>query len=107
MDSRIHHRCRWWTEQGRLNRKAPPSCGGVGELQAFTKSWANVRIAKSPSACARMFRVTTGGFGYRVLSATLMIATGSMQLLQNGSIVMGTVVLLTIAGEPLRGWRRT
>jgi hypothetical protein len=86
-----------------LNLKAPPSCGGVGELQAFTKSWAKGQIAKNPTECARMFRVTTGGFGYRALSTTLMIATGSMQLLQNGTIIMARSPFLTIAGEPLRG----
>jgi len=76
-----------------LNLKAPPSCGGIGELQTFTQSWATGQIAKNPTECARTFRVTTGGFGYRALSATQMIATGSMQLLQNGSIMMAAIVL--------------
>jgi hypothetical protein len=36
------------------------------------------------------------------MSSSVMIATGSMQLLQDGPIVMAAVALLTIAGEPLR-----
>ena len=30
MDSRSHHRCRWWSEQGRVNLAVIPSCGGLG-----------------------------------------------------------------------------
>ena len=63
MDSRIHHRCRWWTEQGRLNRR---------------EAWV--------PHISLVFRETVG------------LSRGSMQLLQNGSIVMATVVLLTSAG---------
>ena len=40
-----------------------------------------------------MFRAGAGGFGYRALSTTLMIATGSMQLLQIGSIIMAAIFL--------------
>ena len=39
------------------------------------------------------------------LSTTLMIATGSMQRLQDGPVIMAAIILLTIAGEPLRRWR--
>ncbi len=39
------------------------------------------------------------------LSTTLMIATGSMQRLQDGPVIMAAIILLTVAGEPLRRWR--
>ncbi|WP_419806337.1 HPP family protein [Terriglobus sp.] len=41
------------------------------------------------------------------LSTTLMVATGSMQRLQDAPIIMAAIILLTIAGEPLRRWRHT
>ncbi len=40
------------------------------------------------------------------LSTTLMIATGAMQHLEDGPIIMASILLITAAGEPLRRWRR-
>jgi len=39
------------------------------------------------------------------LSTTLLIATGSMQRLQDGPIIMIAILLMTAVGEPLRRWR--
>jgi len=39
------------------------------------------------------------------LSTTLLIATGSMQHLKDGPIIMLAILLMTAIGEPLRRWR--
>ncbi len=39
------------------------------------------------------------------LSTTLLIATGSMQRLQDGPVIMVAILLMTAVGEPLRRWR--
>jgi len=39
------------------------------------------------------------------LSTTLLIATGSMQRLQDGPVIMAAILLMTAVGEPLRRWR--
>ena len=39
------------------------------------------------------------------LSTTLLIATGSMQRLEDGPVIMAAILLITIVGEPLRRWR--
>ena len=39
------------------------------------------------------------------LSTTLMIATGSMQRLEDGPMIMLAILLVTAVGEPLRRWR--
>jgi len=39
------------------------------------------------------------------LSTTLLIATGSMQRLEDGVNIMLSILLVTAAGEPLRRWR--
>lgn len=39
------------------------------------------------------------------LSTTLMVATGSMQRLQDGVAIMGGILLITALGEPIRQWR--
>ena len=38
MDSRSHHRCRWWAEQGRLTFIKPDD---RGELDAASVEWLN------------------------------------------------------------------
>ncbi len=39
------------------------------------------------------------------LSTTLLVATGTMQRLHDGLIIMTAILLLTAVGEPLRRWR--
>lgn len=39
------------------------------------------------------------------LSTTLMVATGTMQRLEDGPIIMAAILLITALGEPLRRWR--
>jgi hypothetical protein len=39
------------------------------------------------------------------LSTTLLISLGAMQQWRDGLIIMAAVLLMTLAGEPLRQWR--
>lgn len=39
------------------------------------------------------------------LSTTLLVATGTLQRLQDGPVIMGAILLITAIGEPLRRWR--
>ena len=67
----------------------------------WVRVWAAVLAALLTVIGTTLFRATQPA----ALSTTLMIATGSMQRLQDGPVIMAAIVLLTIAGEPLRRWR--
>lgn len=68
----------------------------------WVRVWAAMLAALLTVLGTTLFKATQPA----ALSTTLMIATGSMQRLQDGPVIMAAIVLLTIAGEPLRRWRR-
>ena len=67
----------------------------------WVRVWAAMLAALLTVVGTTLFRATQPA----ALSTTLMIATGSMQRLQDGPVIMAAILLLTIAGEPLRRWR--
>lgn len=67
----------------------------------WVRVWAAMLAALLTVIGTTLFKATQPA----ALSTTLMIATGSMQRLQDGPVIMAAILLLTIAGEPLRRWR--
>ena len=67
----------------------------------WVRVWAAILAALLTVLGTTLFRATQPA----ALSTTLMIATGSMQRLQDAPVIMAAIILLTIAGEPLRRWR--
>lgn len=67
----------------------------------WVRVWAAILAALLTVLGTTWFKATQPA----ALSTTLKIATGSMQRLQDGPVIMAAIMLLTIAGEPLRRWR--
>ena len=68
---------------------------------SLLRVWASVIAALLTVAGTLMARATQPA----ALSTTLVIATGSMQRLVDGPIIMAAILLITLVGEPLRRWR--
>ena len=84
---------------------------------ALTHSWSfpavsnyNISLARVWAAVIATLLTVFGTMLARAtqpaaLSTTLVVATGSMQKLEDGPIIMAAILLLTAIGEPLRRWR--
>ncbi|HEY1768113.1 MAG TPA: HPP family protein [Terracidiphilus sp.] len=82
--------CRAWSAPGVSSGTVPLPRAEAAAVSAFlTVLGTLVARASQPAA----------------ISTTLLISLGLLQTWQDGLIIMGGVVLLTIVGEPLRRWR--
>ncbi|MGI4756773.1 MAG: HPP family protein [Janthinobacterium lividum] len=84
---------------------------------ALTHAWASPAVSTSSISLVRVWAAVLAGlltvFGTLLaraqqpaaLSTSLMIATGSMQRLQDAPVIMAAILLITALGEPLRRWR--
>ncbi len=95
---------------------------GIGVVSGFaalwlTHAWRTPAVSSSDVSLLRVYAavlatlLTVGGTMLTraaqpaALSTTLMVATGSMQRLADGPIIMAAILGMVALGEPLRRWR--
>lgn len=68
-------------------------------------TWPRVWAAVIATLCTVFGTLAARATQPAALSTTLMVATGSMQRLEDGLVIMAAIMLITLVGEPLRRWR--
>jgi hypothetical protein len=107
-------------------RSARPYCILVGNLVAVlsafaalwaTRAWHAAPVSSAgvplPRVYAAALAAMLTAFGTLLLranqpaalSTTLLISLGVMQSLQDGAVIMGSVAIMCLLGEPVRQWR--